>query len=124
MKFPRWPRLVAAQALTASALTVAAVFLLPADSAAGFPYLAMMWFAVPLSGALTAFYMVRRGVVAFAAFWLPPVLQTLVHWLVAGLPPLSVGMPLATGLISLVGAATADELSRRKGPARPRRKKK
>jgi hypothetical protein len=83
-----------------------------------------MWFAVPLSGALTAFYMVRRGVVAFAAFWLPPVLQTLVHWLVAGLPPLSVGMPLATGLISLVGAATADELSRRKGPARPRRKKK
>lgn len=124
MNFPRWPRLVAAQALTATVLTAAAVFLLPADSVAGFPYLAMMWFAVPLSGALTAFYMVRRGVVAFAAFWLPPILHTLVHWLVAGLPPLSALMPVTTALLSMVGAAAAEELTKRKGPAQPRRKKK
>ncbi len=124
MKFPKWPWLVAAQALTASALTAAAVFLLPADASAGIPYFVMMWFVVPLSGTLTAFYMVRRGVVAFAAFWLPPILQTLVHWLVAGLPPLSAGMPLTAALLSMVGAAAAEELLKRNGPARSRRKRK
>ncbi len=124
MNFPRWPRLVAVQALAASALTAAAVFLLPADVLAGLPYAVMMWFVVPLLGALTAFYMVRRGVVAFAAFWLPPILQTLVHWLVAGLPPLSAGMPLTAALLSLVGAAAAEELNKRNGPSRTRRKKK
>jgi hypothetical protein len=105
-------------------MTWLAVFGLLAEAdAAGAAYGFMMWAALPLTGALTAFYAVRMGLVGFAAFWLPPILETLVHWLIAGYPPLSVGMPLTAALLSIVGAAAGEELNRR-GKKQARRGKK
>ena len=109
----RWPWLILGQALILSLLTALAVLTLSGADATGGTYQAMMWGVVPLSGAVTAFFAVRLGLNSFAAFWLPPVVQTAVHWLIAGMPPLSAGMPLTAALISIVGAAAGEETSRR-----------
>ncbi len=119
-----WLWLLLGQALVVSILTVLALVLLAADpNAAGVAYGIMMWAVVPLAGALTAFFAVRKGLVSFAAFWLPPILQTLIHWLIAGYPPLSAGMPLTAALTAIVGAAAGEEWNRRK-KKRARRGKK
>ena len=120
----RWPWLILGQAFTVSVLTALAVFALTAGAdAAGVAYGMMMWAIVPIAGALTAFITVRMGLVSFASFWLPPILITSVHWLIAGYPPLSVGMPLTAALTAIVGAAAGEEVNRR-GKKRARRGKK
>ena len=120
----RWPWLILGQALIVSILTWLAVFgLLAGADAAGVAYGFMMWAALPLAGALTAFFAVRLGLISFAAFWLPPILITLVHWVIAGYPPLSAGMPLTAALLAFVGAAAGEERNRRE-KKRARRGKK
>ena len=120
----RWPWLFLGQAVivsTFAALAVAA--LLAGPDMAGPMYAVLMWGAVPLSGAVTAYFMVRLGMNAFAAFWLPPVIATAVHWLIAGLPPLSFGMTLTAALLSIVGAAAGEETLKRAKSKRPGQKK-
>jgi small-conductance mechanosensitive channel len=118
----RWPWLILGQALILSILTALAVLTLTGADADGAAYRAMMWGVVPLSGAVTAFFAVFRGLNSFAAFWLPPVVQTAVHWLITGMPPLSAGMPLTAALVSIVGAAAGEE-ARRRFQKQNRRKK-
>lgn len=120
----RWPWLILGQAAIVAAVTALAVAALLADQAMAGPlYAALMWGVVPLSGAVTAFFMVRLGVNAFAAFWLPPVIATAAHWLIAGLPPLSFGMTLTAGLTSIVGAAAGEESLKRAKKKRTGQKK-
>jgi hypothetical protein len=110
--------------LIVSHLTAISVLvLLSGPDEAGPIYGALMWGVVPLSGAVTAFFAVRLGLNAFAAFWLPPVTQVAAHWLISGMPPLSAGMPMTAALISIVGAATGEEWIRR-GKTRGGQKKK
>lgn len=112
----RWPLILLAQVGVVAALTALAVMtLLAGPNEAGPLYEALMWGVVPLSGAATAFFLVRLGVSAFAAFWLPPVTATAVHWLIAGVPPLSFGMTLTAALVSIVGAAAGEEWTKRAG---------
>ena len=121
----RWPWLILGQAAIVALVTALAVAALLVDPAmAGPMYAALMWGAVPLSGAVTAFFMVRLGVNPFAAFWLPPVIATAVHWLIAGLPPLSFGMTLTATLVSIVGAAAGEESTKRAKKKRAGQKKK
>ena len=120
----RWPLIMLGQAGCVAAVTALAVMALLADPAAAGPlYAALMWGAAPLTGAVTAFFMVRLGVNAFAAFWLPPVVTTAVHWLIAGLPPLSFGMTLTAAVVSIVGAAAGEEWVKRAGKTRAGQKK-
>lgn len=118
----RWPWLLLGQALSVSILTALSVLLLSAEADAGVLYSVMMWGVVPLGGALAAFIAVRMGLNAFAAFWLPPVFQTAVHWGISGFPPLSAGMPLATALAAIVGAATGEEWMKREKRKKQRKK--
>jgi len=125
MKHLGWPWLLALQALAASLLTALAVLSLAAGPVAAGPvYELTMWGAVPLSGALTACFAARRGVTGYALFFLPPIFQTAVHWLLLGVPPASVFMPLAAAALSLAGAAAGEELLRRGGKKRKKRQKK
>jgi hypothetical protein len=110
----RWPWILLGQALIMSLLTALAVFLLIAGPDEAWPaYAALMWGVIPLAGAVTAFFAVRLGLNAYAAFWLPPVMQTAAHWLISGMPPLSAGMPMIAALVSIVGAAAGEEWTRR-----------
>ena len=119
----RWPWLMLGQAaVVASFAALAVAALLAGPTVAGPMYAALMWGVVPLVGAVTAFFMVRLGVNAFAAFWLPPVVATAVHWLIAGLPPLSFGMTLTATLLSIVGAAAGEE-SLKRGKKKRQKKK-
>lgn len=110
----RWPWILLGQALIVSLLTALAVVLLIAGPDEAWPlYGSLMWGAIPLAGAVTAFFAVKLGLNAFAAFWLPPVMQTAAHWLISGMPPLSAGMPMVAALVSVVGAAAGEEWTRR-----------
>ncbi len=106
-----------------AAFAALAVMALLAGPAAGPLYAALMWGVAPLSGAVTAFFMVRLGINAFAAFWLPPVVATAVHWLIAGVPPLSFGMTLTAALLSILGAAAGEESIKRAKKKRAGQKK-
>ena len=121
----RWPLLFLGQAVIVAAFAALAVAALLAGPTVAQPlYAAFMWGLVPLSGAVTAFFMVRLGVNAFGAFWLPPVVATAVHWLIAGVPPLSFGMTLTAALLSIVGAAAGEEWTKRADKKRAGHKKK
>lgn len=121
----RWPWILLGQILIVSLPTALAVMvLLAGPDAAGPIYGALMWGLTPLAGAVTAFFAVRLGLNAFAAFWLPPIAQTAAHWLIAGLPPLSIGMPATVMLVSIVGAAVGEEWMKRGGKPRGGYKKK
>ena len=121
----RWPWILLGQVFAVSLPTALAVMmLLTGPDAAGPAYGALMWGVIPLTGAVTAFFAVRLGINAFAAFWLPPVAQTACHWLISGLPPLSFGMPVTAMLVSIVGAAAGEEWMKRGGKPRRGHKKK
>jgi hypothetical protein len=121
----RWPWLLMGQAAIVAAVTALAVAALLADPAAAGPlYAILMWGIAPLSGAVTAYFLVRFGVNAFGAFWLPPLTVTAVHWLIAGLPPLSFGMTLTAALLAIVGAAAGEESLKRRKKKRAGQKKK
>ncbi len=121
----RWLWILLAQALIVTGVTALAVILLLAGpDAAGPVYGVFMWGLTPLTGAVTAFFAVRLGLNAYNAFWVPPIAQTAAHWLIAGLPPLSFGMPLTVMLVSIVGAAAGEEWMKRGGELRGGHKKK
>ena len=71
-----------------------------------------MWLLPLTTGAWTACALARAGLTAYAAWILPPVIHSVVPWLLIGYPPSAASM-LVCAFVSLVGAATGDVLYRR-----------
>ncbi len=68
-----------------------------------------LWILPCAVGAWTACRLARCGLNSYAAWLLPPVIHTVLPWLVIGYPPHAGSMALCA-FVSLVGAAAGDVL--------------
>lgn len=112
----KWLPVMICQLLTMfAACTVFEILPLVLSAETGFVFYPLcMWGILPLIGAITAYFAVRHGLNAYAAWFLPPIVITAVHWAGIGYPPAHVGMPLLAGFLSLVGGAAGEEKNKRK----------
>lgn len=111
----RWTVLLPLQGLLGAVLTAAGVLLALSLSAplSGMVYDAVMWGILPLYGALSAYFITRRGVNNYIAWILPAAAQVLACWAVIGYPPSSAGMPLVNAAVSLVASAAGQTVNER-----------
>ena len=73
----------------------------------------MLWLVTPLTGGITAFIAVRRGLLNYVAWIAPPVVHYIVYLMLWGyVPPVS--SALLCALISLIGAAAGEVSSKTK----------
>ncbi len=111
----KWLASLIGMALATAALTavlVGASLMLPAPGSY-LLYQGAMWGLIPAAGGGLAFRATRRGLSNYIAWLVPPLCQTVAHWLLLGYPPQSVGMPLAAAGVSLLAAAAAQALNER-----------
>ena len=71
-----------------------------------------MWLLPVTAGAWTSCALTRAGLTSYAAWVLPPVVHSVIPWLLIGYPPSAASM-LLCAFISLVGSAAGDVLYRR-----------
>ena len=71
-----------------------------------------MWLLPLTAGAWTSCTLARAGLTAYASWVLPPVVHSVIPWLLIGYPPSAASM-LVCALLSLVGSAAGDVLYRR-----------
>lgn len=83
-----------------------------------FPYAAtplrviFLWLLPCSVGPVTACIATRKGLISYAAWFVPPLVHSAVPWLCIGYPP-TPGSMLVCAFLSLVGAAAGDVLYRR-----------
>lgn len=111
-----WLVIILLQAAAISLLTILLLLLSfsIAASDGGVVYDLVMWFVVPLCSFFASLGAVRGGLNAYAAWIAPPIGQTVAQLLLTGFFPSSPGMPMITLLLSVIGAATGDEITRRR----------
>ncbi len=73
-----------------------------------------LWVMPSVFGAWSAYQAVCRGLISYAAWLLPPVIHSIVPWIVIGYPPAPLSM-LLCAFISLIGAAAGDVMYKRGG---------
>lgn len=99
---------------------VGAVLIIPPDIGK-WAYGLVMWGVIPCAGAVCAYRATRGGLSGYAAWAIPCVCQTAVHWLMLGYPPQTAGMPMLCGAFSLVAAAAGQVMNERKTTGTGRR---
>ena len=72
----------------------------------------LQWIALPLLGALTSGVLARSGVTHYLAWLMPPVITSALPWLSVGYP-LAPGVMLICCLTSMIGASTGEVMKRR-----------
>lgn len=80
----------------------------------GVIYDVAMWFLIPVLGFFSSLVAVRAGLNPYAAWVAPAACQTMAHVALTAMPPSSPGMPMIVLLLSVIGAATGDEINRRR----------
>lgn len=90
-----------------SALSVLAPLLLPPLK------VLLQWVALPALSALTAALLSLSGVSCYAAWLLPPVVVSLVPWLIIGYP-LTPSIMLLCALTAMIGASFGEVLRKRR----------
>lgn len=71
-----------------------------------------LWLLPSAAGAWTACILTQSGLTSYAAWILPPIIHSVVPWIILSYPPPPLSM-LLCAFVSLVGAATGDVLYRR-----------
>lgn len=71
-----------------------------------------LWLLPAAAGAWTACVLTRSGLISYAAWIVPPIVHSIVPWIILGYLPSPFSM-LLCAFVSLVGAATGDVLYRR-----------
>ncbi len=108
--FRDWRLFWIVQALVMGIISLCATLLpLMFPAAQLFLRLVFLWLLPCVIGAWTACRLARLGLNSYAAWLVPPVLHTVLPWLVIGYPP-HAGSAALCALISLIGAAAGDVL--------------